>query len=68
MRQENEHEEKEITSFTPVQADYDDVEKAFSDGRISLEQFIEILTDNFGFAKTCEIISYNIQLALQSER
>lgn len=50
-----------------MQASFDDIQKAFVDGRITLEQLVEVLVDNFGIKKASRIITHNIQLALNKE-
>ena len=42
---------------------FDKVQEAFVDGRITLEEFIEILVDNFGKKKTAKILAQNIEMA-----
>jgi hypothetical protein len=46
---------------------FEKVQEAFVDGRITLEQLIEILVDNFGPRKTRQILRKNLELALEQE-
>lgn len=48
--------------------DYKLVEEAFAEGVITLEQFIEVLVDNFGKKATQKIIKHNIRRAQKDER
>jgi len=47
-------------SFTKIQ-------EALVDGRITIEQFVEILVDNFGQKKTRKILRQNLKLAVEKE-
>ena len=51
----------------PNKFSFDDIQQAFIDERITLEQFIEVLIDNFGAEKTAEILDHNIKLAEQQQ-
>lgn len=44
--------------------DFDDFQDAFAQGAITLEQFISVLIDNFGFENTRKILEKNLDLAL----
>ena len=46
---------------------FEQIQKAFIDERITLNQFIEVLIDNFGIKKTRKILSQNLKLALKKE-
>lgn len=43
------------------------VEKALINGDITIEQFIQILIDNFGKKKARKILEYNLKLAMKKE-
>lgn len=43
------------------------LERAFIEGFIDLNQFIEVLVDNLGPERTKQIIEHNIKLALEKE-
>ena len=43
------------------------IQKAFVDEVITLEQFIEILVDNFGAKKTRKILRQNLALAIKKD-
>jgi len=47
---------------------WEQVEEAFIDGRITLEQLIEVLIDNFGVKRTRKIIRTNLRLAIEKEK
>lgn len=47
---------------------FDEIQDAFVDGRITLEQLIEILVDNFGPRKTRQILRRNLELALEDDK
>lgn len=47
---------------------FKEVENAFVEGDITVEQFIEILIDNFGRKKAKKIIEFNLKMALLKER
>jgi len=47
---------------------WQEVEEAFIDGRITLEQLIEVLVDNFGAKKTRKILRTNLKLAIDKEK
>jgi hypothetical protein len=46
---------------------FEKLEAAFIQEEITLEQFIEVLVDNFGAKKTRKIIRRNLELALAKE-
>ncbi len=48
-----------------MKVDFLIVQEAFIQGTITLEQFIEILVDNFGAKKTRKILRKNLELAVQ---
>lgn len=50
-----------------MKVSFEKVQEAFIDGRITIEQLIEVLVDNFGAKKTRQILRRNIELALQQE-
>ena len=50
-----------------MKIEFDKIQEAFIDGRITLEQLIEILIDNFGAKKTRQILKHNLELALKKE-
>jgi len=47
---------------------WEQIEEAFIDGRITLEQLIEVLIDNFGVKRTRKIIRTNLRLAIEKEK
>ena len=51
-----------------MQVTYEQLEQAFIDEFISLEQFIEVLVDNLGYKATKKIIKHNTRRALKDER
>lgn len=46
----------------------EDLQEALVDERITLQQFIEVLVDNFGAKQTKKILKNNIRLAMKQER
>ena len=46
---------------------FEDVEKAFEDGSISIKSFAEILADNFGKKKARKILRRNLESKLIQE-
>lgn len=46
---------------------FDKVERAFINEDITLEQFIQILVDNFGPRKTRQILRRNLEIAKKKE-
>lgn len=48
--------------------DFDDFQEAFSKGIITLDQFVSVLIDNFGFEKTRKILEYNLDLAVKDSK
>lgn len=50
-----------------MQCTLEDLQSALVDERITLEEFIEVLIDNFGAKKTRKIIRHNIRLAMKKE-
>lgn len=51
-----------------MQVTYEELEQAFIDGSIDLNQFIEVLVDNLGYKATKKIIKHNTRRALKDER
>lgn len=51
------------TKFT-----FEIIQKAFVDGHITLEQFIQVLIENFGAKKTRKILRQNIKLAIEDAK
>jgi hypothetical protein len=51
-----------------TEVSFDQLQQAFVEERITLEQLVEVLIDNFGAKKTRKIIEKNINLALKQER
>ena len=47
---------------------FDQIQQAFIEQRITLNQLIEILIDNFGVKKTRKILRCNLKIALEKER
>lgn len=45
-----------------MKIEFNKIQDAFIDGRITLEQLIEILIDNFGTKKTLKILRKNLSL------
>ncbi len=50
-----------------MKASFDDIQKAFVEGRITLGNLLEILIDNFGEKKAFEIIQENLKIAQEKE-
>lgn len=46
---------------------FDEIQKAFSCGKISLKAFAEILADNFGKKKARKILRKNLEPVLKNE-
>lgn len=46
---------------------FEKLQEAFVDGRITLEQLIEVMVENFGPRKTRQILRRNIEIALEQE-
>lgn len=51
-----------------MECDVKDLELALVEGRITIEQFIEVLVDNFGESQARKILNHNIRLALHNEK
>ncbi len=51
-----------------TQVTIEELQLALVEERITLLQFIEVLADNFGMAKTMEIIQHNLKLAQENEK
>ena len=51
-----------------MQIDFETLQEAFVREVITLEQFIDILNDNFGHIVTKQIIKRNLKLARKKER
>lgn len=45
-----------------MKASWDDIQQAFIEERISFEQLLQILVDNYGIEKTMQIIKENLGL------
>ncbi len=45
-----------------------ELERAFIEDRITLEQFIEVLVENFGVRKTRKILMHNLKLQMEKEK
>ncbi len=43
-----------------MKASWDDIQAAFVDGRITMQQLIEILIDNYGMDKAMSIVQENL--------
>lgn len=50
-----------------MKVSFEQLQKAFIEERITLNQFIEVLIDNFGAKKTRQILRRNIEIALKQE-
>lgn len=50
-----------------MQVSFDVIEKALVEEKITIQQFIEILIDNFGMKKTQEILQHNLKLSMDLE-
>lgn len=44
------------------------IQKAFVEGHITLEQFIQVLIENFGAKKTRKILRNNIRIAIEDAK
>jgi len=51
-----------------MQCTIEDLQEALVDERITIQQFIEVLVDNFGAKRTKKIIKHNVRLAMKQER
>lgn len=51
-----------------MQIDVETLEQALVTGVITVEQFIDVLNDNFGHIVTKKILKRNLKLALKQER
>jgi hypothetical protein len=47
---------------------FERIQQAFVEGHITLEQFIQVLIDNFGAKKTRKILRTNIKLAIDDAK
>jgi hypothetical protein len=56
------------SDYFNMKMSFDKVQQAFINRVITLEQFIDILIDNFGAKKTRKILRKNIELALKKEQ
>ncbi len=54
--------------MTDYQVDFEELQDAFISEAITLEQFIEVLIDNFGYIKTKHILKRNLKLARKREQ
>lgn len=50
-----------------MQCTFDQLQNAFINGSITLEQFVEVLTDNFGQKRTKKILKHNLKKAIRDE-
>lgn len=50
-----------------MKIDYQEVENAFARGDISLQEFAEVLADNFGKKKTRKILRRNLEIKLKED-
>jgi len=50
-----------------MKVSFEILQEAFIQNQITVEQFIEVLVDNFGAKKTRKILRKNLQLALEKE-
>jgi len=50
-----------------MKCSFEKIQEALVDQRITIEQFIEILIDNYGAKKTRKILRKNLELAMQAE-
>lgn len=50
-----------------MQCTLDDLQQALIDQRIDIEQFVQVLVDNFGAKQTKKILKHNLKLAMQKE-
>lgn len=48
--------------------DFEDFQEAFIQEIITLDQFLDVLNDNFGHIKTRHILKKNLKLARKQER
>lgn len=55
-------------SIDLMQCTLDDLQEALVEERITIEQFIEVLVDNFGAKQAKKIVKHNIRLAMKQER
>lgn len=54
--------------MTEYEMDFEDFQEAFIQEIITLDQFIDVLNDNFGHIKTKHILKRNLKLARKQER
>lgn len=50
-----------------MKCSFEKIQQALIDQRITIEQFIEILIDNYGAKKTRKILRKNLELAMEAE-
>lgn len=50
-----------------MQIDFEILQEAFVEGQITIEQFVEVLIDNFGYLQTKKILKKNLKLAKRHE-
>ncbi len=50
-----------------MKCSFEKIQKALIEHAITLEQFIEILIDNYGAKKTRKILRKNLELAIKEE-
>jgi len=56
-----------MVPYVPTVFDFDEIQAAFVEGIISIEQFTEILIANFGKKKATKILRHNLKLARKEE-
>lgn len=61
------YQKKRMVPYVPTVFDFDEIQAAFVEGIISIEQFTEILIANFGKKKAMKILRHNLKLARKEE-
>lgn len=56
-----------MVPYVPSVFDFDQIQAAFVEGIISIEQFTEILIANFGKKKATKILRHNLKIARKEE-
>ncbi len=56
-----------MSSPVLLKIDFEDFQECFINGDITLDQFIDVLNDNFGHIKTRAIMKKNLKLARKLE-
>lgn len=46
----------------------EDLENALIEERITIDEFVQVLIDNFGRKKTKKILKYNLKLSMKKDR